>query len=166
MDKSRIAKSLSRQSVADVATTPTQPFLENSDFVPLLASENRERQGCTERVLENRSKSTTTRSGDYLCENADSCHGAARTCNLKFECLNDILNPEKRIHISRTRYPCPVGGFTFDDPEILRRAAPTPRLFHWQLALKRLPSQLPDVIGHCGSPVKDYLRRRLTFTLG
>ena len=40
-----------------------------------------------------------------------------------------------------------MGGFTFDDSEILRRA----KYSHWQLALKRLPSQLPDVIGCCSS---------------
>jgi hypothetical protein len=42
MDRSRIAKWL-RQSVTDVAATPTRPFLENSDLVLLLASESRDK---------------------------------------------------------------------------------------------------------------------------
>ena len=75
-----------------------------------------------------------------------------------------VLNPEKRIHIlsSPTLAPWAMGGFTFDDSEILHRGLSS----HWPLALKRLLSQLPDVIGCFSSLVKDYYERRLAFTLG
>ena len=40
-----------------------------------------------------------------------------------------------------------MGGFTSDDLKILRRAQSS----HWLLALKRLPSQLPDGVFGCCS---------------
>lgn len=67
MDKSRIAKWL-RQSLTDVAATPTQPFLENSDIVPLLLTQLHPRIE-SEKDAQNMWPISTgkSRSGDGTC---------------------------------------------------------------------------------------------------
>jgi hypothetical protein len=90
---------------------------------------------------ENGSKS---RSGDY---NVSASRVRCRECRLARFVSRCRANfqPEaqtfERYSISNPHfcYPYPIGGFTFDDVAILRRAK-SPQ---WQLVLKRLPSQLP-----------------------
>jgi hypothetical protein len=97
----------------DAAATPTQPFLENSDFV----LENR---GVTiEWKTEASLDPVITMSLHQPCE-VPRMQIRARTYNLKLKRLNDTIKPE-RIHIIFPA-PTPVGGYTFDDLEILRRA--------------------------------------------